>query len=458
MIIDNNQLSNFDKWIIGDSWINSDIEDLSTMLCIEIGERWASSANERKAANYIYDFWSKNNLKPRHENFEIDTWGFNKYSLEIEGRYYDVKPYHRCPSTNINLKIIDVGHGTSREISDLKNVLSGTIALMTRKGEPFSEPEPIYKRILNIYNSGCKAIIIAEPKPGRRMEYSSVWDTRDPKSINPPLPIVNTSHEHHLVLKKMSKVGKKANLIVDTNFYKAKTSNIVSIIEGDSISEEIIMCGHHDTVFDTPGGNDNASGAIGVIETAKTLDKFFKHFKIKPKVSLKFITLSAEEQRLQGSFFHVQNNYSNGNKPKLVINCDELSTGNMKGLVLGFPHLRNFLQKSLDSMNENFMVHVMSQIDGHSDHFPFLEMGIDACHPWRWRFHERYESCEYHHESPDTIDKLNVKDLKYYISSITRLLVRLSMTEVKEWPINNISPLDVRKRLDLEKNQEIRTS
>jgi Zn-dependent M28 family amino/carboxypeptidase len=35
------------------------------------------------------------------------------------------------------------------------------------------------------------------------------------------------------------------------------------------------MCGHHDTVFDTPGGNDNASGAIGVIETAKTINNFF---------------------------------------------------------------------------------------------------------------------------------------------------------------------------------------
>ena len=458
MIIDNKDLSNFDKWIIGDSWVNSNIEDLADKLCIEIGDRWASSNNERNAANYIYDYWASNKLLPHHEEFEIDTWNFKKYSLKVGKNNFDLKPYHRCPSTNLQAKLIDVGYGTFREISDLNNDLKGTIALMLRKNEPFTDPEPIFRRILNIYNAGALAIIIAEPKPGRRMEYSSVWDTRDPQSVHPPLPIVNTSNEHHLILKKFSKLNKSAELRVDSKFYKAKTSNIVTIIEGESSNEEIIMCGHHDTVFDTPGGNDNASGAIGVIETAKTINNFFKHFDLKPKISLKFITLSAEEQRLQGSFFHVKNNYSNGNKPRFVINCDELSTGNMKGLVLGFPHLRNFIQEVLDSMNENFKVHVMSQIDGHSDHFPFIEKAIDACHPWRWRYDSRYESCEYHHESPDTFDKVNVKDLKYYISSISRLLIRLSMIEPNKWPKNNISISEVRKRLDIEKNYEIRTS
>ena len=76
------------------------------------------------------------------------------------------------------------------------------IAVIFRKHEPFTEQETISKRVNYISQKGARAIIIGDPKIGRRMEYSSVWDTRDPDSIDPPLPIINTSSEHLLLLKK----------------------------------------------------------------------------------------------------------------------------------------------------------------------------------------------------------------------------------------------------------------
>ncbi len=75
----------------------------------------------------------------------------------------------------------------------------------------------------------------------------------------------------------------------------------------------------------------------------------------------------------------------------------------------------------------------------------------------RWRFFGRYPTCEYHHESPDTFDKLNVKDLKYYISTFSRLLIRLSLISIDEWPENRLTKDMVRVRLNEEKNFEIRT-
>ena len=448
-----------DKWIIGESWISSKVENLLEKLCIEIGSRWASSKNERKAANAIFSFWEDNGLSVSHENFVIDSWEFEESQLNLDGRSLDIKPYHRCPSVDLKAKLIDIGHGTKREVNENLDQIKGKIVLMFRKHEPFTQNEPLSEKINNIAKAGAVVTIIGEPKQGRRMEYSSVWDTRNPKSISPPLPVVNTSYEHLLLLKKISSKNIEAHVKVKTRFFKGKTSNVIAEIPGEYKGEQIIMCGHHDTVFDTPGGNDNTSGAIGVIETARLVNNIFKEFNITPKIGLKFITLTAEEQRLQGSFFHVKNNFSNSEiKPRLVINCDELSTGSMKGIVLGFPHLRNFMQYILNDLNEDFKVHVMSQLDGNSDHFPFLEAGIDACHPWRWRFHGRYDSCEYHHETPDTFDKLNIKDLKYYVSSFARILFRLSMTNPDDWPNNKLTRKDLRERLDAEKKHEIRTS
>ena len=278
----------------------------------------------------------------------------------------DSKPYHRCPSTKLNNQLIDLGYGTKREADEYKGNIKDKVAIIFRKHEPFTEQETISKRVEYIAKKGAAAIIIGDPKIGRRMEYSSVWDTRDPDSINPPLPIINTSHEHLLLLKKYAILALKAKIEVQTDFYEATTSNVITEIPGSIEDEFIVMCGHHDTVFDTPGGNDNTSGAISVIETAKSIKRTFDKFNITPKIGIRFVTLSAEEQRLQGSFHHVNNNYKKL-KPRFVLNCDELSTGNLKGIVLGFPHLRNFLQSQIDSLNENLKIHVMSQLDGHSD-------------------------------------------------------------------------------------------
>ena len=100
----------------------------------------------------------------------------------------------------------------------------------------------------------------------------------------------------------------------------------------------------------------------------------------------------------------------------------------MKGLVVGFEHLRDLVQQQFDSMRDGLQCHVMSQLDNSSDHFPYLVAGIDAAHLWRWRFRARHADADYHHESPDSADKLNVRELKEYTAQLSRLLLRLRVT------------------------------
>ncbi|GIS28955.1 MAG: hypothetical protein CM15mP129_11520 [Chloroflexota bacterium] len=64
---------------------------------------------------------------------------------------------------------------------------------------------------------------------------------------------------------------------------------------------------------------------------------------------------------------------------------------------------------------------------------------------------------EYHHEEPDTFDKLIVKDLKYYVTSFS-IIFRLCLIDPKDWPNNPLTKKIIRERLNIEKNYEIRTS
>lgn len=88
----------------------------------------------------------------------------------------------------------------------------------------------------------------------------------------------------------------------------------------------IIVCGHYDSIGGT-GTNDNGSGLVSILETARLLQN------IPTEYSIKFINFSGEEDGLKGSQ-HFVSSVVNGTTPKmdirLVINIDEV--GGVAGL------------------------------------------------------------------------------------------------------------------------------
>ncbi|MDN3677288.1 M28 family peptidase [Flavobacterium paronense] len=89
----------------------------------------------------------------------------------------------------------------------------------------------------------------------------------------------------------------------------------------------VIVCGHYDSIGGT-GTNDNGSGLVSILETARLLHN------IPTEYSIKFINFSGEEDGLKGSQ-HFVSAVVNGTTPKmdirLVINIDEV--GGVAGLI-----------------------------------------------------------------------------------------------------------------------------
>lgn len=82
----------------------------------------------------------------------------------------------------------------------------------------------------------------------------------------------------------------------------------------------VIICGHYDSIGGT-GTNDNGSGLVSILETARLLQN------IPTEYSIKFINFSGEEDGLKGSQHYVSS-VVNGSAPKmdirLVLNIDEV--------------------------------------------------------------------------------------------------------------------------------------
>lgn len=445
-----------DRWIFGEAWTGSKVGEHAAVLCEEIGPRWASSEGENKAVEYIRgQFVGMGLAGVGLEEFELNTWAHGRAEARVDDFPIDLLPYNRCPACALEAPIVDAGFGTEHELDKVRDQLQGRVALMHLAMEPFTTPVPANIRLEALAEAGVVAVVAIDPKDGRRVEYHNGGDWREPETAELPFPAVTTSREHGRLLQQWAKEGRRLKLVVESRFYPAPAHNVVGEIAGVHWpGERLVLGGHHDTVYGAPGGNDNASGTIAVMETARILAGLKAELGIDPGMDLCFATYSAEEQKFQGASEYVRRHCAD--KPRLAINLDELSAGHMKGVVLSFAHLRDFVQGQLDTMGDGLKCHVMSQLDATSDHFPFLRQGIDAAHLWRWRFRGRHADADYHHEPADTADKLNVRELKEYAGQLARLLLRLSHQAPEQWPVNTLTKETVKQRLHEERETVVR--
>jgi aminopeptidase YwaD len=453
-----------DRWLMGEAWVNSRLSRHILHLCDVIGPRWASSPAEAKTVAYINEeMRNAGVVNVAAEPYTLHTWMLQSYHALIveENSAVAILPFNRCPSCDVTGPIVDVGFGTPHWLEDAADKLPGAIAVMNLGLEPFSPPLLLSYRLQALAAAGAVAAVVVDRKEGGRVEYHSTGDWRDPGPDDHPLPTVAVTREEGVRLRKLAAQGKHLHILVDAVLYDAPAHNTSAELVGSQWPEQhIILGGHHDTVLGAPGGNDNATGTSVVMETARVLAGLQAEMGIRPGCTLRFVTFSAEEQTLQGAAAYVAQHYANDEnseaKPKLVINLDELGAGNMKGLVLGFPHLRKLIQQQFDEMGDGLQCHVMAQVDVSSDHFPFLAAAIDASHLWRWRFVGRHADADFHHEPGDTTDKVKVRELKEYVGQLARLLLRLSYVAADEWPTNPVTVEEVKARLEAERGQLIR--
>lgn len=455
-----------DRWIMGEAWVGSRIDAHLVELCDRIGPRWSSSAAEGRTVNYLHDQFTASGLPyVALEEYRLDTWAWDTASARLveagaaDGLEIAILPFNRCPTVAIEAPLVDAGFGTVREIEERGEQLRGGIAVVALGFEPFTTPLPLSTRLQMLADAGAQAAVVVDRKEGGRKEYHNAGDWTEPGPDRQPLPAVTVSREDGALLRRLARQGMRLRLAVESEFYEASSQNVVAELPGNRWpGEHLVLGGHHDTVYGAPGGNDNASGTVVVLETARVLAQLQRELGVQPGRLIRFVTYSAEEQKLQGSTAYVARHYRSGGEPppRLAINLDELSTGNMKGLVLAFPHLRSLVQRQFDAMGDGLRCHVMAQLDASSDHFPFIQAGIDAAFLWRWRFVGRHPDADFHHEPGDTLDKVRVRELKEYVGYVARLLLRLSHVPPEEWPANPVTVDEVAARIERERGQVVR--
>ena len=452
-----------DKWLMGEAFVGSRLDEHLYEICERIGPRWAGTPGDEAAGRYIKARFEEFGLSdPRLEGFDLKAWDYSvcEGSIVEDGRPVSLVPMIHCPPVDLRAPLVYVGFGMPHELASRADRLAGSIAVIENADEPFTDRVPLPDRLRTLAEAGCVAAIAVEPTAGGHVETVRAtdkrWNEKAGDVLPHPLPTVQTHREDGVRLRRAD--GKTFALRVESSAFTAPCSNTVADLPGAQWPEESLVLGaHQDTYMGSPGAVDDGSGLVVLLETARLLAGARRELGVSPGMGVRFCTWSGEEQNHQGSAAYVRRHYGPEPEPRLAVNLDELSAGPMKGVVLQFPHLRGLVQRTLDDLNEGLKCHVMPMLDHTNDGFSFARSAIPYAILWRWRFVGRHPDTNYRAEPWDTVDKVRTRELKEYAGFLSRFLLRLSHVPPADWPPNPETVEGVEARLQREIGAVART-
>ncbi len=212
-------------------------------------------------------------------------------------------------------------------------------------------------------------------------------------------------------------------------------TNIIATKRGSKYSEErVIVLAHYDSVEESPGADDNASGVAGVLEIARVLAS------VQTDRSLQFVAVNLEENRMgeggitRGSKAMARDAKEKGWQIDALINLemiafagDDIPQNAPPGLPIPLPEFGDFiavvgnensvlLVEEFQKVVENHKIDLPLEtlvVPGNgemfrdvrrSDHAPFWDLGFRAVMVTDTA---NFRSSHYHQPS-DTLDTLNI--------------------------------------------------
>jgi len=217
----------------------------------------------------------------------------------------------------------------------------------------------------------------------------------------------------------------KANFDIKSTIRKIASKNVIAKIEGSDpkLKDEYVVYTAHwdhlgrdnslqgDQIFN--GASDNASGTAALLELAKAFTK------VKPKRTILFLSVTAEEKGLLGSQYYVSHPLHPLTKTLANINIDGVNTWGRSrdaGVVgMGQSTLEEILAPLVASQGRRLVPEADSGKGYYfrSDHFEFAKGGVPALYldkgtdiigkpPGYGRaMHERYTDRDYHKVSDE---------------------------------------------------------
>ena len=205
---------------------------------------------------------------------------------------------------------------------------------------------------------------------------------------------------------------------------------------------DFIVGAHYDTVFGSPGADDNASGVAALLEIARVLA---------PRTGVQFVAFTLEEQGMAGSAHYARALSLRRVKLRGMISLEMVgfksdvpnSQQLPRGLEQLYPHTANFIgvvgNEISRSLLETF-VSAMKSVEGLPVESLVVSGNGEAIPPTRLSDHAAFWDCSYpalmitdtswfrnphYHQASDTIETLDLDFMARVAEGVVRALISL---------------------------------
>ena len=400
-------------------------------LCDDIGVRLAGTAGEAQAAEYVAAQVRALGLKTEIQEFPCLTYApqVEKLSLKVGGnwrasRITSVAHSPSTPPEGIEAPLVYLGKGTEAELKRAST--QGAIGLMWGTiGGGASTLE-------RLCSCGLQALLMVDER------YPADW----PVAVGLPagwiklltIPAAALPYPQAWELVRSGATHARLNLRVDVR--QSVSQNVVAELPGKRGFGSITVSGHHDTVINCAGADDNAAGIACALEAARLLrDMKLIH-------PVRFLAFGAEEQLSEGARMYALERKNRAAETAVAINADAVGTwaGEDFAFITGPRQLEAYARRALEEIG--CPVTVKSEVSPFSDQYPFNRLGVPSV--WFYRMNVMAGRW-HHHATHDNSAVISPQALATTAGAIATLAADLAARE--EMPFPRSFPAGITKEM-----------
>jgi Zn-dependent M28 family amino/carboxypeptidase len=433
-----------DQLIEGDVYTSAEPMDNLITLCDDFGSRFGGTEGERQAADLFQVKMKAYGLQNVHaEPFEYAGWTRGQVHLEITSPIQRTIPcisLPLSPPARLEGTLVDMEDGAPEDFDRKADEIRGRIVMTTSVVRPKGAKRWIHRseKYGRSLMAGATGFIFVNHYPGFGPATGGVGHDDEG-----PIPGISLSYEDGAFIRRlMQRRGPVTVRLTSTDHSERMTSwNIVGDLVGKQHPEQIVMLGSHYDGHDiSQGAGDPASGAVAVLEAARVLAR---HMPDLPR-TVRFCLWGVEETGLFGSRAYVAAHAGELSNIRFYLNMDAAGAAtNVRDIVLNeWPELEAVIRRWRDEMADDFAVG--QSVLAYSDHYPFFLEGVPT--GGMQSVQESLTGRGYGHTRYDTVDKVELDDLREASALAARLALRLASEEA--WPVSRRETEAVKALLD----------
>ena len=406
-------------------------------LCRDIGNRYAGSKGERRAAEYIAGELERHGVSVEMPEFDFVNWFPKKVGATLikDGRekaVSQVGPFTYAaptPKEGVEGDLVYIESCDPRCLS--RRRLKGKIGLAIGSLD-VSNPE-IAKRFMD---SGLAGLMFVDNRIpfGWRAPIGMAPQWREDFQMH----VVALPFLRAIDLEK--EIPARVRLKIDCETKVSRSQNVIGEVKGSDLPDEvIIVSGHIDSVWGNVGADDNASGCIFTMELARALAKSG------PRRTIRFNCYGVEERLSVGSYLYMRDlGAAESRKAVFCMNADTIASrvGKNVAMATGTKELSDYLSRKFEELGH--VAEVRNEVSPYSDHFPFNIHGAPSV--WATRLNTFDASHWMLHSVHDSLENVSARLLADTASAYATILAELA--SAKELPFSRKLPAGQKRVVD----------